>query len=331
MMGTTGATMLLIRPLIRANDNRKRIAHVIVFFIFIVANIGGALTPLGDPPLFLGFLHGVPFFWMLEHLLIQTTLLVAALLIIFYFIDRHYFRKDGVIVPDPTPDTHRLSFEGAANFGLIVAVMALVLVRGVWQTDITFHVAGVALGLSGVACDMGLAAITLISLAITPRAVRRNNRFGWAPMREVAQLFAGIFLTIIPVIAILQAGQSGPLGAVVRTVTSVDGTPVPALYFWVTGALSSFLDNAPTYLVFFNIAGGNASHLTAAFPSTLAAISAGAVFMGANTYIGNAPNLMVKAIAQHHGIVMPNFLGYMAWSGAVLIPLFVVLTVVFYG
>jgi Na+/H+ antiporter NhaD/arsenite permease-like protein len=149
-------------------------------------------------------------------------------------------------------------------------------------------------------------------------------------MREVAQLFGGIFLTIIPVVAMLQAGQAGPLSMVARAVTSADGVPIPALYFWGTGVLSSLLDNAPTYLVFFNAAGGDAGHLMAAFPATLAAISAGAVFMGANTYIGNAPNLMVKTIAQHQGIAMPGFLGYMVWSGAVLMPLFGVLTVVFY-
>ncbi|MDR0274576.1 MAG: sodium:proton antiporter, partial [Burkholderiaceae bacterium] len=315
VMGTTGASMLLIRPLIRANDNRKRAAHVIVFFIFIVGNIGGALTPLGDPPLFLGFLQGVPFFWTLQHLLAQTALLVAALLVIFYFLDRHYYRKDGVVEPDPTPGTQSFGFEGAVNFGLIAAVVALVLACGVWRSGVVWHVAGVPLGLPDIVRDAGLAAVMLVSLVITPRAARQKNRFKWTPMREVAQLFAGIFLTLIPVAAMLQAGAAGPLGAVVRAVTGADGAPVPALYFWVTGVLSSLLDNAPTYLVFFNAADSNVSHLMAAFPATLAAISAGAVFMGANTYIGNAPNLMVKSIAEHQGIAMPGFLGYMAWSG----------------
>ncbi|MDR0458469.1 MAG: sodium:proton antiporter [Burkholderiaceae bacterium] len=326
VMGTTGASMLLIRPLIRANDNRKRAAHVVVFFIFIAGNIGGALTPLGDPPLFLGFLQGVAFFWTFHHLLAQTALLMAALLVIFYFLDRHYFRKDGIFEPDPTPSTHSLRVEGAVNFALIAAVVALVLIRGMWPSGITLHVAGVALGLPDIVCDAGLLAVTLISLVITPRAARQNNRFNWTPMREVAQLFAGIFLTIVPAIAMLQAGQAGPFGAVLRAITGANGAPVPALYFWAVGALSSFLDNAPTYLVFFNAAGGNASHLMTALPATLAAISAGAVFMGANTYIGNAPNLMVKAIANHQGIAMPGFLGYMAWSGAILLPLFAVVT-----
>jgi Na+/H+ antiporter NhaD/arsenite permease-like protein len=330
-MGTTGASMLLIRPLIRANDNRKRAAHVMVFFIFIVGNIGGALTPLGDPPLFLGFLHGVTFFWTLCHLLAQTGLLVAALLVIFYFLDRYYFRKDGVLAFDPTPDTHRLGFEGTVNFGLIAAVVALVLASGVWRSGAAvLHVAGVPFSLPDMVRDAGLIAVTLASLLITPYTVRQKNRFGWAPMREVAQLFAGIFLAIIPVIAMLQAGAAGPLGVVVRAVTGADGAPIPALYFWVTGVLSSFLDNAPTYLVFFNVSGGDAGHLMTALPTTLAAISAGAVFMGAMTYIGNAPNLMVKAIALHHGIAMPGFLGYMAWSGAILLPLFAVMTALFY-
>jgi len=331
VMGTTGASMLLIRPLIRANDNRKRAAHVIVFFIFIVCNIGGALTPLGDPPLFLGFLHGVPFFWPLRHLWAQTALLVAVLLGLFYCIDRHYYRKDGVIANDPTPDTHSFGFDGAVNFGLIAAVVALVLVSGTWQSDtVILHVAGVPLGLSGLVRDVGFVVITLVSLAVTPRAVREQNRFGWAPMREVAQLFAGIFLTIIPVVAMLQAGAAGPFGAVVRAVTGADGAPVPALYFWAVGVLSSLLDNAPTYLMFFNMAGGDAGYLMTAVPATLAAISAGAVFMGASTYIGNAPNLMVKAIAEHRGIAMPGFLGYMLWSGAILVPLYGVVTVIFY-
>ena len=330
IMGTTGASMLLIRPLIRANDNRRRAAHVIVFFIFIVGNIGGALTPLGDPPLFLGFLHGVTFFWVLQHLLAQTALLVAVLLVVFYFLDRYYFRKDGVTEPDPTPDTHGFGLEGGINFGLIAAVVGLVLASGVWRSGVAFHVAGVTLSLPDIVRDAGLVAVTLISLAVTPRPVRRKNRFGWAPMQEVAQLFAAIFLAIIPVVAMLQAGRAGPLGVVSRAVTGADGAPIPALYFWVTGVLSSFLDNAPAYLVFFNAASGDAGHLMAAFPATLTAISAGAVFMGANTYIGNAPNLMVKAIAQHQGIAMPGFLGYMVWSGTVLMPLFVVLTAVFY-
>ncbi|MDR0479332.1 MAG: sodium:proton antiporter [Burkholderiaceae bacterium] len=331
VMGTTGASMLLIRPLIRANDHRKRVTHIVVFFIFIVSNIGGALTPLGDPPLFLGFLLGVPFFWTLQHLALPTTLLIAALLAIFYVVDRHYYRQEGMTRPAPDASTaSAFGFDGALNFGLIAVVLALVLVSGMWRSDAGLRVAGIMLGLPGLVRDAGLVAVALLSLLLTPRAVREKNQFGWAPMREVAQLFAGIFLTIIPVAAMLQTGAAGPFGGVIQAATGTDGAPIPALYFWITGVLSSFLDNAPTYLVFFDAVGGNASHLITAFPATLAAISAGAVFMGANTYIGNAPNLMVKAIAQERGIAMPSFLGYMVWSGAILIPLFAALTGIFF-
>ena len=329
-MGTTGASMLLIRPLIRANDNRRSCAHVVVFFIFIVSNIGGSLTPLGDPPLFLGFLKGVDFFWTPRHILPDTVFLMACLLVIFYLLDRWKYRREGVVQPDPTPDTPRFGFDGAINFVLLGAVVALVLMSGIWKPGIEFDVMGTPVGLPGLVRDIGLVAVTAVSLAVTPRAVHENNQFGWAPMQEVAKLFAGIFLTIIPVIAMLQAGVDGPFGAVVRAVTNADGTPNPAAYFWATGLLSSFLDNAPTYLVFFNTAGGDAVQLMGPLASTLAAISAGAVFMGANTYIGNAPNLMVKAIAEDRGVKMPSFFGYMAWSGGILIPLFLVVTWLFF-
>ncbi|RYY52255.1 MAG: sodium:proton antiporter, partial [Comamonadaceae bacterium] len=189
---------------------------------------------------------------------------------------------------------------------------------------------GTPVGLPGLLRDAGLVAITLLSLAITPARVHADNRFDWAPMAEVAKLFAGIFLTIVPVIAMLRAGADGPFGAVVAAVTRPDGTPHPAMYFWATGVLSSFLDNAPTYLVFFNTAGGDPAVLMTALAPTLAAISAGAVFMGANTYIGNAPNLMVKAVAESRGVRMPGFFGYMAWSCAILLPLFALVTLVWY-
>jgi len=328
-MGTTGASMLLIRPLIRANDNRRHRAHVVVFFIFIVSNVGGSLTPLGDPPLFLGFLKGVDFFWTARNLLPETAFVLAALLGIFHLLDRFYYRHEGVLPYDPTPDTRGIGFDGAVNFWLLAGVVGLVLLSGLWKSPVRFDVHGTEVGLPGLVRDAGLIAITLLSLWITPRIVHANNQFGWAPMAEVAKLFAGIFLTIVPVIAMLKAGTAGPFGPVVAAVTRADGQPDPAMYFWATGILSSFLDNAPTYLVFFNTAGGDAQALMTTFAGTLAAISAGAVFMGANTYIGNAPNLMVKAIAESRGIRMPSFFGYMAWSGAVLIPLFVLVTFIF--
>jgi Na+/H+ antiporter NhaD/arsenite permease-like protein len=329
-MGTTGASMLMIRPLIRANDNRKHAAHIVVFFIFIVSNAGGSLTPLGDPPLFLGFLKGVDFFWTVKHIFPETLFLVGSLLVIFYLLDSWYYRREGVQPVDPTPDTGRLGFDGAFNFGLLAGIAGLVLLSGFWKSAVVFDVYGTEVGLPGLVRDAGLIAITLLSLKMTADKVHEDNQFSWGPMAEVAKLFAGIFLTIIPVIAMLKAGAAGPFGAVVSAVTRPDGQPDPAMYFWATGALSSFLDNAPTYLVFFNTAGGDPATLMTTLAPTLAAISAGAVFMGANTYIGNAPNLMVKAIAEDRGVRMPSFFGYMAWSGAVLIPLFVLMTFIWF-
>jgi Na+/H+ antiporter NhaD/arsenite permease-like protein len=312
-MGTTGASMLMIRPLIRANDNRNHKAHVVVFFIFLVSNAGGSLTPLGDPPLFLGFLQGVDFFWTVGYIFPETLFLVASLLLIFYLLDSWYYKREGVLPVDPTPDTggkQGLGFDGAANFWLLAAVVALVLLSGFWKSALVLNVLGTEVGLPGLVRDVGL--------------------FLWGPMQEVAKLFAGIFLTIIPVIAMLKAGTQGPFGAVIAAVTRPDGQPDPAMYFWATGILSSFLDNAPTYLVFFNTAGGDAKVLMTSLGPTLAAISAGAVFMGAISYIGNAPNMMVKAVAEDRGVKMPGFFGYMVWSGTVLIPLFVIMTFIWF-
>ncbi len=330
VMGTTGASMLLIRPLIRANDNRLHRVHVVVFFIFIVSNVGGSLTPLGDPPLFLGFLKGVDFFWTAKNILPDTLFIVGSLLALFYGIDRYYYRKEGVLPVDPTPDTRRIGFDGAVNFWLLGGVVAFVLISGFWKSAVSFDVFGTRVGLPGLVRDVGLIAITLLSLKITAAKVHADNQFEWGPMAEVAKLFAGIFLTIVPVIAMLKAGTQGPFGAIVAAVTRADGQPDPAMYFWATGLLSSFLDNAPTYLVFFNTAGGDPAALMTTYASTLAAVSAGAVFMGANTYIGNAPNLMVKAIAESRGVRMPSFFGYMAWSVSILVPLFVVATFLFF-
>lgn len=330
-MGTTGASMLLIRPLIRANDNRAHRAHVIVFFIFIVSNAGGSLTPLGDPPLFLGFLKGVDFFWTVRHIFPETLFLVFTLLVLFYALDAwFYHRREEVRPLDPTPDTRGVGFDGARNFWLLAAIVALVLLSGIWKSPIGFNLAGTEVGLPGLVRDIGLVIVTILSLKITPSRVHQDNQFSWAPMQEVAKLFAGIFLTIIPVIAMLRAGLDGPFAPIVAAVTRPDGTPDPAMYFWASGVLSSFLDNAPTYLVFFNTAGGDPQVLMTQLAPVLAAISAGSVFMGANTYIGNAPNLMVKSIAEDRGVKMPSFFGYMAWSVGILVPLFLVMTFVWF-
>jgi len=329
LMGTTGASMLLIRPLIRANDNRKHVAHVIVFFIFIVSNIGGSLTPLGDPPLFLGFLKGVDFFWTAKHIFPETLFLVVVLLGLFYVIDRHYYVKEGVLRRDPTPDTPSFAIEGKANLALLGVIVGLVLMSGTWKPGVEFDVFGTPVGLPQLVRDGLLVGVALLSWFVTPKGVHERNQFDWEPMREVGKLFAGIFLTIAPVLAMLKAGSEGAFAPVVGLVTGADGQPIPAMYFWATGILSSFLDNAPTYLVFFNLAGGDPQVLMNALAPVLVAISAGSVFMGANSYIGNAPNLMVKAIAESRGVKMPSFFGYMAWSGAILIPLFVAVTFLF--
>lgn len=329
-MGTTGASMLLIRPLIRANDNRKHVAHVVVFFIFTVSNAGGSLTPLGDPPLFLGFLKGVEFFWTAKHIFPETLLLLGSLLAIFYVIDSYYYRKEGVLPADPTPDTPRFGLDGAINFLPLGLVIGLVLMSGTWKPGVSFDVMGTKVELQQLVRDVLLVGVALLSLAITPKGVRERNHFSWAPMQEVAKIFIGIFVTMVPVLAMLRAGEAGPFAAVARAVSDDSGAHLPWAYFWLSGALSSFLDNAPTYLVFFNLAGGDPVALMTTHAATLAAISAGSVFMGANTYIGNAPNFMVKAIAEDRGIAMPSFFGYMAWSGAVLLPLFVLMTFFFF-
>lgn len=328
VMGTTGASMLLIRPLLRANDNRRHNAHVVVFFIFIVSNVGGALTPLGDPPLFLGFLQGVGFFWTLQHLLPQTAFMLAGLLAVFWLLDRHLYRKEGVTPADPTPDTPGFGIEGAINLLPLALVVALVLMSGTWKPGVVFDIAGTPVALPALLRDAGLLAVTALSLAITPRGVREKNQFSWAPMQEVAQLFAAIFVTMVPVLAMLKAGEAGAFAPVARALAGADGQPSAWAYFWLCGALSAVLDNAPTYLAFFNLAGGDAQVLMTTLAPTLAAISAGSVFLGALTYIGNAPNFMVKAIAEDRGVRMPGFLGYVLWSGAIMGPLLLLMALI---
>ena len=334
IMGTTGAAMLLIRPLLRANEARRHRAHVVVFFIFLVANAGGALTPLGDPPLFLGFLQGVDFFWTTQHLWRQTLAMWVLLLAIFFVIDSYLYHTGKEELPnitDATPDdAGPLRFEGNVNFVLLAGILGLVLMSGLWKPGIVFYVMGTEVLLQNVVRDIGLVVIALLSLWLTPRSARAGNEFNWEPILEVAKLFAGIFITIGPVIAMLKAGVDGPFAGIVHLVNDSAGQPNNAMYFWATGLLSSFLDNAPTYLVFFNTAGGDARMLMSEGASTLAAISAAAVFMGANTYIGNAPNLMVKAIAESRGLQMPSFFGYMLWSVCILVPIFVLMTFVFF-
>ncbi len=322
--GTTGASVLLIRPLLRANKERKYNVHVVVFFIFLVSNIGGSLTPLGDPPLYLGFLKGVDFFWPTTHLLQKMLLVTAILLVVFFIMDSVLFAGDR---SKPAPaDAAPIKVNGWLNVLLLAAVVAAILGSALWKTDVQMAVGGVHVGFPDIARVIALLFLASVSLMLTPMAYRRGNDFTWGPIAEVAKLFAGIFVTIVPVIAMLKAGAGGAFAPVLALVTNPDGTPNNAMYFWLTGGLSSFLDNAPTYLVFFNAAGGDPEQLMGPLATTLVAISAGAVFMGANTYIGNAPNFMVKAIAEEAGIKMPSFFGYMLWSGLILLPCFALVT-----
>jgi Na+/H+ antiporter NhaD/arsenite permease-like protein len=323
VVGTTGAAMILIRPLLRANEERPHRAHTVVFFIILVGNIGGALSPLGDPPLFVGFLHGVDFFWTARNIWLQTAIVAIPILALFFAIDAGFCRKE---MP---PDTHMpvsLRIRGKINLVLIALIVGTMLASSIWRPGVAVTVYGTELALENIARNAALIIIALASLWLTPREHRASNGFTWEPIWEVAKLFAGIFVTVIPVIAMLVAGHNGAFAWLLRAVTEPNGQPNEVAYFWLTGALSAFLDNAPTYLVFFELAGGDAAKLMGPLAGTLAAISMGAVYMGALTYIGNAPNFMIFAIAQERGIKMPSFFAYLLWAAAILIPLFLLLT-----
>jgi Na+/H+ antiporter NhaD/arsenite permease-like protein len=265
-------------------------------------------------------------------------LVCGVLLVLFYGVDRYLFQKNEpqrlspkvVAALVPKDPSSRLWVEGKWNFVLLGCVIALVLMSGLWQPGVEFDVFGTPLLLQNAARDVMLFGVLFVSLWITPKSARDGNQFDWAPIAEVAKLFAAIFVTIAPVILILSAGHQGAFAPLLNLVDDAAGRPIDGVYFWATGLLSGFLDNAPTYLVFFNTAGGDAATLMTRDASTLMAISAGAVFMGALTYIGNAPNFMVKAIAEERGVVMPSFFGYMLWSVPVLLPIFLVVTWVFF-
>ncbi len=300
VLGTTGAAMLLLRPLLRANAHRKRCVHVVVFFIFVVANIGGSLTPVGDPPLFLGFLKGVPFFWTMDALWPVWLFTLATVVGAFLLVDSWFVRVDGPGTEfdgEATP----LAIDGRINFLLLAPVIGAVFLPTPWRETV-------------------MTAAAVLSAWLTPPAVREENGFSWHPIKEVAILFAAIFATMIPALLILKS-RGGELGL-----------SQPWQFFWASGSLSSFLDNAPTYLTFFSLGQGmgDGSGVAGVAPKVLAAISAGSVFMGAFTYIGNAPNFMVKAIAERSGLRMPSFFGYMGWSCAVLIPTFILVTLIFF-
>lgn len=344
-MGTTGAAMLLIRPFLRVNKHRKYRAFMVVFFIFAVANVGGALTPLGDPPLFLGFLHGVPFFWTLRLILPMLTVLIP-LLMIYYVFDKYHLKKEakeGNALPqDSEPASIKISepipgkkFEilGGSNFILLAAIIGVVIFSGVVKMNV-ISVLGVDTGLENIIRNVVLIAIIFLSCRITPKSLRDENEFSWSPILEVTYLFFGIFVTMAPVLAILKSGATGALSFITNAVTE------PVHYFFISGALSSFLDNAPTYLTFFNTALGQfypgmaeapaVTNLLAQNPAYLLAVSAGSVFFGAVTYIGNAPNFMVRSIAEESGVPMPSFFGYMIYSICILLPLFCLVALLYF-
>jgi Na+/H+ antiporter NhaD/arsenite permease-like protein len=301
-IGTTGASMLLIRPLLQTNRERRRVKHTMIFFIFLVSNIGGMLTPLGDPPLFLGYLLGVPFAWTFR--LWPPWLLMAAVLLTVYFVwdTREHAHESIAAQRRDRAEIEPLRVRGALNaLWLLLVVGAVAALHAPWR-------------------ELVIVGLAVLSWWRTPRAIRHANHFTAAPMVEVAVLFFGIFLTMMPAIDVLRI-RGGELG--VRE---------PWQFFWAAGALSSFLDNAPTYVTFLALAQGLGLRPEVAGVShvVLAAISVGAVAMGANTYIGNAPNFMVKSIAEEAKVPMPSFFGYMLYSGSILLPLFAVVTVVFF-
>jgi Na+/H+ antiporter NhaD/arsenite permease-like protein len=334
-VGTTGASMLLIRPLIRANKWRVKKAHMVVFFIFLVSNIGGCLTPVGDPPLFLGFLRGVPFFWTMK-LAPMLAFNAVILLVAFFILDTIMYKKELAAGRAPSTEAKEpLKIEGLHNLIFIAMIVGAVILNGTvtgleaFADQATGTLKGIPI-YDGIVLPfnslMQMAIIILagvLSVVTTQKECRELNHFTWGPIKEVASLFIGIFITMIPALAILKA-RGGELGLI-----------DPWQFFWVAGALSSFLDNAPTYLVFMTTAGslglpGLATTVGSIAEPILLAISAGAVFMGANTYIGNAPNFMVRSIAEENEIAMPSFFGYMGWSLCCLIPLFILDTVVFF-
>lgn len=324
-VGTTGAALLLVRPFMRINAYRRYKTHLVVFFIFTVCNIGGCLTPLGDPPLFLGFLKGVPLLWPLQHLSLIFLSLIMPLLGLFYLLDKIIFHHDRkAMQPHEYPAHSGIRVQGKRNMLWLALIVCSLVINSLWQD--TPQWGGVKL--SDLVRDGGLIAIALASWSMTPRSIHESNHFDYTPLKEVGVLFLAIFITLSPVMELLHTKEA--FGGLVETLNP-EGHPRNLLYFWLTGGLSSFLDNAPTYLVFFNLAGGDAFQLSHQSTLTLAAISCGAVFMGAMTYIGNAPNFMIKSVAEHSHIRMPGFFGYLLWSCGLLLPLLLVASWYWWG
>lgn len=324
VMGGLAAALLLIRPLLRANAGRRHRVHSVVFFIFLVANIGGSLTPLGHPPLYLGFLAGVPLAWLAQNLLLPVAVCVAALLLVFHLLDSWLHAKEGAR-PAPVQPGPPVVIQGWVNLFLILVVVGAVVLQAVWQPGGT-TLLGEALGIERLVALGIFLAVTAASVLLTAPQLREANDFAWGPMLEVAKLFAAIFLCMAPVLALLKAGPEGALAPLAALTTDAGGAPIAWVFFWLTGGVSAVVDNTPAYLMALNLAGGDVAALLGQGGATLAAISAGAVFMGAMTYLGNPANFMVKAIAEESGVRMPSFLGYLGWACLFLLPLFVLCT-----
>ena len=316
LIGTPGASLLMLRPLVRANRHRTHAAHVYVFFIFLACNVGGALTPLGNPPLFIGYLRGVPFFWPVQHLWAPTLLLSAILLAMFYIIDRYRSHR---AAPAVLPEIEKLGIDGGVNLVLLLGAALTMMLRTYYPVSGAVTVFGVGWSFNDIIADGLFIALALLSLRLTKPATRQENEFVWTPIAEVAILFAAVFVTLVPLDAIARAGTTGPAAPLLAHMFA-GRTPDNGLFYLVPGGLSSVLDNVPAYLVFFGLAGGSAGLLTGKLALTLAAISAGASYFGALTYIGNAPNLMVKSVVESYGVKMPNFIAYIGWSAVCLLP-----------
>ncbi|MGH6973777.1 MAG: sodium:proton antiporter [Stellaceae bacterium] len=316
LIGTPGASLLMLRPLVRANRHRTRTAHIYVFFIFLACNVGGALTPLGNPPLFIGYLRGVPFFWPAQHLWAPTLLLSAILLAMFYAIDRYRYHR---VAPAVLPEIEKLGVDGGINFLLLLGAALTMMLRTYLPLPGGPTIAGVAWSFNDIVADGLFIVLALLSLKLTKPATRHENEFVWMPIIEVAILFAAVFVTLVPLNAIALAGTAGPAAPLLARMFD-GGAPNNMLFYLLPGGLSSVLDNVPAYLVFFGLAGGSAGLLTGKLALTLAAISAGASYFGALTYIGNAPNLMVKSVVESYGVKMPNFIAYIGWSAVCLPP-----------
>ena len=316
-VGTTGASMILLRSFLHMNRHRQYKTHSVIFFIFLVANVGGCLTPIGDPPLFLGYLNGVDFFWPLKFLWMPFLAVVVCLLTIYCVLDSYFYRRDPLSKLESMESAPSI-WQGKINILYLCILIFLIVGSGSLSRwfpnlpEITWL--GQHLRIPELIRDGGLLILTLAAYYSARKGAEGVHHVSWEPVREVARVFAAIFITIIPLNLMLEAGLAGPLKPILN-LTKVE-------HFWLTGIFSAFLDNAPTYLIFFKMAGGNATELMINQPKILMAISLGAVFMGAMTYIGNAPNFMVRSIAKQSGVTMPGFLGYMGWSFVFLLPLF---------